>query len=402
MPADNKVRVGVWRRPALVFLSALILRLAVFWLLLENNRLSWGVNEPGAIARAMVEGKGFSSAFHDAPGPTAWLAPVYPTLLAGIFKLFGIQTRASEIVAVLLNAVFSALTAVVVFRFGKAQFDDRTGAVAGWFWALSPPLLYIPWLAWDTSLSGLLLLIALGAILRLNASSRLREWGECGAIWGFAALLNPALAAPLPLLALDARRQSGHWRGVGTMICVCVLTVLPWTIRNYYAFGHLVPLRSNFWPEVYFGNVDFSLHPIGNSMLYQREGEMTFASDLKGRMLNLVREDPVAFLKRSGKGAIAFWTLPRQQWPYPIVLAILSFGGITQAYRKNRRWIAFASVLLLYPLVYYLSYTIARYRYPVEPLMYLLASFFVVQWFLPQASRGLRRCVPAETRGASN
>ena len=56
------------------------------------------------------------------------------------------------------------------------------------------------------------------------------------------------------------------------MILVCVLGILPWTARNFRVFGQIIPVRSNFWAEVYFGNVDFSVHPVGNSMVYQHEG----------------------------------------------------------------------------------------------------------------------------------
>jgi len=371
--------IHLWHRTWLLFLSALVLRLAVFFVLLAHNQLTWGVNEPSAIARAIVEGRGFSSAFHDANGPTAWLAPVYPALLACIFKLFGIQTRASQIAPILLNVLFSSLTSVVLFRFGRDQFDDLTGTIAGWAWALSPPLLFIPWLLWDTCLSGLVLPLALWATLRLDAASKPRLWAQCGAVWGAGVLLNPALAAPLPMLALDALRQTRCWKGLAIMIFICILIVSPWTIRNYRAFGKIVPVRSNFWPEVYFGNADFSLHPTGNSMVYQREGEMAFAADLKGGMLKLWREQPVAFWRRSRKRVITFWTLPKRLQPYPLILALLSVGGIFQAWRKGKRWIGFASVLLLYPLVYYISYTFARYRYPIEPVMYLLALYFLSQ-----------------------
>jgi hypothetical protein len=368
----------VWvRRPGWIVFAAFTLRLAVLGTFLAYNRLSWGVNEPAGIARAIVEGRGFSSAFHDSTGATAWLAPAFPALLACIFRFFGVESAASAVSAILLNVIFSSLTAVVLVKLGKEQFGENVGIVSAWAWALAPSLLYIPWLLWETCLSGLVLPFAFMTTLRLGASSRFRDWAWCGAIWGFAALLNPAMLASLPALGIDAAVRSRRWKGPGLMIGICLLCVLPWTVRNFRSLGHIVPVRSNFWPELYFGNVSFNLHPTGDSMLYQKEGEMRFVADLKGRVLNFIRSNPKAFARLTRGRIVAFWTGTLQ--PYPTSLFLLTLGGLIRAWRRRRRWVAFASVLMLYPLVYYATYTFARYRYPIGPLMYVLAAYFVCE-----------------------
>ena len=163
------------------------------------------------------------------------------------------------------------------------------------------------------------------------------------------------------------------------MLAVCLLGILPWTVRNFRAFGQIVPVRSNFWPEVYFGNISFSLHPTGDSMLYQNEGEMRFAADLKGRVLEFVRSNPKEFARLTGGRILAFWLRRSQLELYPLIIFLMTMGGLVQAWRQRKRWAAFTSVLVLYPLVYYVSYTFARYRYPIEPLMYLLAGYFVCE-----------------------
>ena len=385
------MRVGtkcwVWlSRPGWIVFVAVTLRLAVMGVFLAHNHISWGVNEPAAIARAIIQGRGFSSAFHDAEGPTAWLAPAYPALLACIFRFFGVESAASATTAILLNVIFSSLTAAVLVKLGREQFSETAGIVAGWAWALAPPLLFMPWLLWETCLSGLVMSFAFMTTLRLSELSRPREWVWCGAIWSFAGLLNPAMLAPLPALAAGAAVYSRRWKWPGLMIVVCLLGILPWTVRNFRAFGKVVPVRSNFWPELYFGNVSFSLHPTGDSMLYQKEGEMRFAADLRGRMLSFVRSHPREFVRLTEARMVAFWVRPLR--PYPIALFLMTVGGLVQTWRQGKRWAGFASVMLLYPLVYYITYTFGRYRYPIEPLMYALAGYFVCE--LLEGSRRLR------------
>ena len=46
--------------------------------------------EMGRIARSLATGHGFASPFNGNSGPTAWTPPLYPLILAGVFKLFGV------------------------------------------------------------------------------------------------------------------------------------------------------------------------------------------------------------------------------------------------------------------------------------------------------------------------
>jgi len=62
-------------------------------------------NEAARIAWAMVSGHGFSSPWPNTPlAPTAQQPPLYPFLLAGIFKLAGVYSYLSLWIAVVLNA----------------------------------------------------------------------------------------------------------------------------------------------------------------------------------------------------------------------------------------------------------------------------------------------------------
>ena len=77
------------------------------------------LNETGNIAYSLAAGHGFSSPYWQETGPTAWLTPVYPVLVAVIFKVFGIHTPHSFFVIVFLNILFSAAVCVPLFYIGK-------------------------------------------------------------------------------------------------------------------------------------------------------------------------------------------------------------------------------------------------------------------------------------------
>src|SRR3569833_527555 len=62
-----------------------------------RNHFSFGF-ETGSIAGAIARGEGFSSPFGEPTGPTAWIGPIYPYLLAAIFRVFGLFSTTSAVV----------------------------------------------------------------------------------------------------------------------------------------------------------------------------------------------------------------------------------------------------------------------------------------------------------------
>src|SRR5579872_3364840 len=156
----------------------------------------------GLIARSIASGHGFGSPFAET-GSSALLPPVYSYLLAGIFKIFGIETKASVLAALSLNSLFSALTCIPVFLLARQAFGDRVAKWAGWGWAFSPYGVYYgaDW-AWSTCLVTLELAWLFLFAWRLENSSRTRDWILFGLFGGFSALTEPVILSVVPLLAL--------------------------------------------------------------------------------------------------------------------------------------------------------------------------------------------------------
>jgi hypothetical protein len=81
--------------PLFIVLIALVLRLAVitfgptYHITPRRDHFQFGW-EMGRLARSIVTGNGFSSPTDLPSGPSAWAPPLYPYILAGVFKLFGV------------------------------------------------------------------------------------------------------------------------------------------------------------------------------------------------------------------------------------------------------------------------------------------------------------------------
>src|SRR2546423_11357119 len=87
----------------------LITVLFLYQLQMSPARDHWAFGwETGKIAASIAAGHGFSSPLQGETGSTAWIPPLYPFLVAGIFKVLGIYTTASAVAILCVNSIFSA------------------------------------------------------------------------------------------------------------------------------------------------------------------------------------------------------------------------------------------------------------------------------------------------------
>src|SRR5580700_177774 len=413
----------------LIVAFALGTRLAFAWY--EERQISAQVlsivpfqTETGHIAYSIASGKGFSSPFQRDSGPTAWLAPVYPYLLAGILKVFGIYTLRSFFSAVLLNILYSAGACVPIFYAGKRIAGLGVASAAAWLWALFPNAIIIPfeWI-WDTSLSALLVATVLWATLELAESRRARDWSLYGLLWGFTLLTNPAVASLLPvLLTWVAYRHRNRDRASLWLVrpalaaAIALLCCVPWTIRNYVQFHKFIPLRSNFAFELYIGNNEnydeqhqFRPGAITQDreiLRYLRMGETAFMEEEKRKAIAFITAHPRIELWLVLERFVDFWlgsasplAAFRQAdslWLYfilacNIVAPLTAFVGILVLFAtKNPYALPVVAFPLVFPLLYYVTHTSLRYRHPVDPLVLLLAAIGVHglwQWFARKSGK---------------
>jgi len=388
--------------------------------------------ETGNIAYSLAQGQGFGGVFRINTGPTAWLAPIYPLMIAGIFKIFGVFTTRAFFAAVFLNIIFSSAACVPVFFAAKRIAGVGTAAFAAWLWALFPNAIMVPfeWI-WDTALSALLAATILWATLTLAESERVQDWCAYGLLWGFALMTNPALGALLPFLLgwlayrgrlmwpdVLAYRGSGgseshrRWKLVAISAGVAILCCMPWTIRNYTAFHRFIPLRSNLPFELWLGNNDiFDEHARNGRKFitrteetrrYAQRGETAYMQEKWQLATSFMTSHPGLELRLAGKKCVIFWTgmasplktyretdsnLVRTILLSSFLTAIGSLFGIVSLWRARSAIIfPLAMFPLIFPCLYYVTHADLRYRHPIDPVLCLLTAIALASaWSRPQA-----------------
>jgi hypothetical protein len=117
-------------------------------------------------------------------------------------------------------------------------------------------------------------------------------------------------------------------------------------------------------------------------------GEVPYLASKARDAMQFISSHPAAFARLSLYRMQYWWYAKGESAQVYVLyrfLSVLSLCGIVMAFRTvNAGAKLLAICIFIYPVVYYLTDVYARYRYPVEPLMTLLATFFVVQtlhWF---------------------
>jgi len=425
--------------PWLIALVALLLRLV--WLLYKITQIPAEAlatvpfqNEVGNVAFALSSGHGFCCLFRQPTGPTAWLAPVYPLLIAGIFKLFGAFTFHSFCAAVFLNSLASALACFPLFRASERIAGKSTATLATWLWAFSPIGIILPyaWI-WDSSLSAFLAAALLWATLRLadrpdslGAPYAVFAYGvfaSYGLLWGISLLTNPALGALLPFLfvwILLLRPQGTHCHPEGREVrglkdlnvilttktrfvllslALVLLTCLPWTLRNFSQFHRFIPLRSNFAYEFWSGNNEIfdpnsrevnRVTRYEQTRLYARLGESAFLDEKWQAAKTFVRTHPALYPQLCAGRVVATWfgtdspvhdflhtgdALAKLLLIWNAAFFAAMLVGLFRLYLRQRTYLVPLAIFpTIFPITFYLTHTSLRHRHPIDPVMCVLIA----------------------------
>jgi 4-amino-4-deoxy-L-arabinose transferase-like glycosyltransferase len=363
--------------------------------------------EVGWVARAIAGGHGFSSPVWPITGPTAMVPPLYTYLLAGIFRLFGTYTLTSGFLILTLNSLFSSLNCIAVYFSAKHALGPRHARIAAWAWAFYPFAIYFSAdRVWEYSLTSLLFTTCFCIAQRIHVSRGWLPWVGFGLLYGLNAHSNPCVLSVFPfLVALAGWKSSrvglpGLRNGI-LAACALAAALTPWTIRNYRALHVVVPVRDDYWINIYAGNYDNaspinppsnpSAHPPSNPAEMKKflsMGEVPYLAEKHALAAAWIRNHPGDFIRAVRRRVIYYWT---GYWSFrPQYLAIepteipmmfyvcgvtfLLLRGILRLWKWNRgELMPYLVLVCIFPVTYYLSLVLMDYRQPIEPAIVVLA-----------------------------
>ncbi len=400
---------------AIVFVALLALLASFAYLVSQGPQRYKDLFEEPKIATHVALGHGFRTPLDDSPGAiaTSWCAPIYPYTMAIVYRVLGVETRASLNAMLALNAACLAAVAVAACVMGAWIFRSRaTGVVAGAIVALHPIFVWRTVFYWDTLLAlavfAWVVVIALWIRREPRRRATVPKLALLGAGLGLLALTNAAYALTFPLIVLMAvwdTSWASRVRLSFVALLVFLLMITPWTIRNYRQFGKLFFIRGGTNMEMWLANQPLSYgwviavnHPrITSSERQQmlRLGENAYYEECGRRFVRDYDADPSSFRWRSwNRFVYLFFGDPKESGAVPSlwhvggyaldkiaingVLLVLGLAGAWTARRLGYRigWVLLLALLAGAPFVVtYISY---RYVMPTRLMLVLPCAFLLV------------------------
>jgi 4-amino-4-deoxy-L-arabinose transferase-like glycosyltransferase len=352
------------------------------------------------LATSIAQGAGYVT---EAGLPTAWRPPGYPIFLSGIYLLFGPRPQAATFVQALLGAVIVVLLVVL----GWLIIGLREAMVAGFLAAAFPGLVWLPRLLLSENLAIFLLLASLCLALALLRSGRPWWAGALGLVLGISTLVRGAnllfvLLMLAGILLVLAKKKQDRKKLVMTAIFITfgvLITLLPWTIRNYRVFGAFVPvatqdgigLYSSYWPPVRNGKTIWGTLPGPEDPAIRGAAQMSNEYEasryLQRVTLERLRSQPLLFFRLvPGKMASLLVPLDWEILPHAngstrsvnfgyLLIIFPAIFGFVLLWRKPRpdQWLLWiVPIVVLAQSIFF--YGSPRFRLPAELIAILLAG----------------------------
>ncbi len=242
----------------LVLILALALALRVSWALVMSPPPTpgWDATNYEGLALRLANGEGYVQADGT---PTAFWPVGYPAFLAGIYIVFG----QSWMAAYMVNSILGAVSVLLTYRLAREFLESSLPLVAAGIMAVFPShIAFATVLGTETLYTVFTLFILLGALIL----ARRPTWKNA-VILGFVIGLSVYVRATLLLfpvcVSLLILLKGGNLRtsvGLGCVVGLAVLlTILPWTVRNFIVMGGPVLTSTNGGTVFYIGNGPYAI-----------------------------------------------------------------------------------------------------------------------------------------------
>jgi len=375
-----------------------------------------------ALGARLIAGHGFSFdrdwyPFTPAEAPTAHWSFLYSLFVAGVYALSGAHPLAARLTQAILGGLALPW---MIYRLARHLFPSPHPISPSPHLPISPPLLaaliaalygYFILYAATLMTETFYIVVVLWSLERgLELVGRLRAQAPMRHLWplaaslglslGVATLLRQSILPWVPVLFLYllwAGWRAGPLRFTvipvelaGLIVSACIL---PWTARNYVAYGDFLLLNSNAGYALYSAQhpmhgtnfQEFDAAPLAEGWWGRSEPELD--RDLMRQGVQFILDDPVRYLLLSLSRVRAFFEF----WPTPdttllnnvgrtasfgLSLPLMLYGLFLalrspQFLRRNGLLFLFAA---FHTLLHLLTWAMVRYRLPVDAALMPLAA----------------------------
>jgi hypothetical protein len=358
-----------------------------------------------------------TDAFGKDTGPTAHPPPLYTAFLAGLHRVFGIDSPAA-VAAQRLCSTFACCLGIALLPLvaRRSRLGNSAGVIAALVLSVYPFHIFVETFGRQETVYGILLcqfLYLTWLRLREQRWQSLRHVLLLAFLTGLTALTCPstlafvALALLFDFLTLAGQRVRVSM-AAGVVVVVSGVMLAPWIWRNHVVLGGFIPLRSNLGLELFIGNnpesdghtftipytrprdLDAWPHPSQSPRQRQRLrelGEYAYMEEMKAQAVAWIRAHPDRFARLTLDRLAMYWFPPVRNWhpedgarflrslsAWTISCACLAGIALLFWQLHRNRW-PLLLVLIAPSLVYLVTHVNVRYRYSTVWTMALLGGY---------------------------
>lgn len=354
---------------------------------------------------------------------TAYIEPGYSFFMAFMTKVFGKYGRLAVLV---FQVVALFLTSIVIYHIARKILNAATGIVAGLILSMLPSARNFSMFEYTPAIfAGLLISFSIYLLFWCLEKISVRRSIALGFMLGFSSLIYSPILPFIPLMAFFVLISKRPFMliqfSAALVIVVTAITVMsPWSIRNLLLFDHFIPLRSGFGANIYEVNpilaATFSSEapacsdklgplwkvqnaeeavkvlrntPSKRSMVLRRGldcieeiapdgfkeyNEVEIDNFRQQKTLEFILSQPKIFSSLAYHRIKAFFIWG---WKNSAISLLFVIGALMTLRNQKSR------IVILFVLGYVSTYLLVaplffRYRYPIEPIILVYASYLPV------------------------
>lgn len=383
---------------AIVLLTILLRSLIVMLFPSIGDPDSMDSKSYNLIAFQVMEGKGFS--LYDQP--TAYVAPLLPFFLAGVYIVFGVHFWIVKLIFIFL----AAISVILVYQIAIKLYHPQIGVIAALLFAMEPSLCGITAYIYTESFNILLLLAAMLCLIDGFQSGGKNRFVFAGIFMGLTTLckgttlLFPFFMAALLIICPKTRI---FWKQLFLFFLVFCIVLVPWTVRNYRVFHVFLPVATGAGESMWTGNYfpfdgEYRYRATQEKAMEVSKGLSWIERDRKlgAEARKMIFSNPGKFLKLSFKKIYRYWikvyeAIPTGQKRSANLFIMIILGmthwflllfssiGMIQYEKKDVIYWVIILLLLYYLAIHVITMAIPRYRIPVIPYILPFAACSIYQ-----------------------
>lgn len=367
------------------------------------DRLEMDENEYERLAMNLAQSKGYINSSDGLP--TSLRPPLYPMLMALIYKITGPNHYAIRLVQALAGSVAVILLYLTAYKI----FNQTTAILAGLFASFYMTFVACTRFLHTETFFMFLLVSIVYLVMTTPRSSGLFRYCVLGLACGFLTLLR-STASLVPFIIIAFFMVKTHKLGqpmkkgmIGSLILLFffVLVLAPWTIRNYRIWARPVIVSTNGGMNFYQGLIrskDRIFDLDSNSEIAVRantiSNEAQRSSFYIEEAIKIYKSHPLFTLKMIAIKILFFWNIIDWEilggniinYQYIFILPFALFG-IAISF-KNKKDILFPLLIALY----FSSFAIIfpgtpRYRMPIDGYLIMAGCYGIYEFIKGQRNK---------------